>query len=194
MPKRMNEPYLVWCFFTKQRAKHFLESQQWIEKVSERPILQRGRLELCNGSPLQILWFSAIGRQRYGSLNFSPPTIVNANNVTSESYFIIPVVVKGFPGHSNGKEWDCNCRRQETRVRSLGWEDPMEWGKATHSSILARKIPWTEESGRLTVHEVAKSGTWLKWLNEQEIIIKPKEKFHKAENAKSCSICRGCIG
>ena len=34
---------------------------------------------------------------------------------------------------------------QETRVRSLGWEDPLEEGMATHSSILARKIPWTEE-------------------------------------------------
>ena len=32
---------------------------------------------------------------------------------------------------------------QETWVRSLGWEDPLEKNKATHSSILARRIPWT---------------------------------------------------
>ena len=32
---------------------------------------------------------------------------------------------------------------QETWVRSLGWEDPLEQGKATHSSILAKRIPWT---------------------------------------------------
>ena len=38
---------------------------------------------------------------------------------------------------------------QETRVRSLGWEDPMEKEMATHSSILAWKIPWMEEFGRL---------------------------------------------
>ena len=38
---------------------------------------------------------------------------------------------------------------QETRVRSLGWEDPLEKGMATHSSILAWRIPWTEEPGRL---------------------------------------------
>ena len=38
---------------------------------------------------------------------------------------------------------------QETRVRSLGWEDPLEKEMATHSSILAWKIPWTEEPGRL---------------------------------------------
>ena len=34
---------------------------------------------------------------------------------------------------------------QETRVQSLGWEDPLEKEMATHSSILAWKIPWTEE-------------------------------------------------
>ena len=38
---------------------------------------------------------------------------------------------------------------QETRVPSLGWEDPLEEEMATHSSILARKIPWTEEPRRL---------------------------------------------
>ena len=35
------------------------------------------------------------------------------------------------------------------QVRSLGWEAPLEKGMATHSSILARRIPWTEEPGRL---------------------------------------------
>ena len=34
-------------------------------------------------------------------------------------------------------------------VQSLGWEDPLEKGTATHSSILAWRIPWTEEPGRL---------------------------------------------
>ena len=38
---------------------------------------------------------------------------------------------------------------QETWFRFLGWEDPLEKGKATHSSILARRIPWTEEPGGL---------------------------------------------
>ena len=38
---------------------------------------------------------------------------------------------------------------QETQDRSLGQEDPMEKGMATHSSILAWRIPWTEEPGRL---------------------------------------------
>ena len=38
---------------------------------------------------------------------------------------------------------------QETWVQSLGWEDPLKKGMATHSSILAWRIPWTEEPGRL---------------------------------------------
>ena len=38
---------------------------------------------------------------------------------------------------------------QETRVQPLGWEDPLEKGMATHSSILAWKISWTEEPGEL---------------------------------------------
>ena len=38
---------------------------------------------------------------------------------------------------------------QETQVRSLGQEDPLEKNMATHSSILAWKIPWTEEPGGL---------------------------------------------
>ena len=38
---------------------------------------------------------------------------------------------------------------QETWVQSLGWEDPLEKGMAPHSSILAWRIPWTEEPGGL---------------------------------------------
>ena len=38
---------------------------------------------------------------------------------------------------------------QETRVQSLGWEDPLEKEMVTHSSILAWAIPWTEDPGRL---------------------------------------------
>ena len=38
---------------------------------------------------------------------------------------------------------------QETRIRSLGWEDPLEKEMAAHSSILAWRIPWKKELGRL---------------------------------------------
>ena len=49
---------------------------------------------------------------------------------------------------------------QETRVQSLGWEDPLEKEMETHSSILAWRIPWTEQPGRLSpaVHGVIRVG------------------------------------
>ena len=53
---------------------------------------------------------------------------------------------------------------RETWVRSLGWEDPLEKEMATHSSILAWRIPWTtwdSVASWATVHVVAKSQTWL---------------------------------
>ena len=43
---------------------------------------------------------------------------------------------------------------QKTWIGSLGWEDPLEKGMATHSSILAWRIPWTEEPGRLQSMEL----------------------------------------
>ena len=47
----------------------------------------------------------------------------------------------------------------EIQVRSLGWEDSLEKGVATHSSILVWRIPWTEELGKATVERVTESDT-----------------------------------
>ena len=47
---------------------------------------------------------------------------------------------------------------QETWVQSLGWENPLEKGMATHSRILAWRIPWTEERGRLQSSESQRVG------------------------------------
>ena len=55
----------------------------------------------------------------------------------------------GFSGGSAVKNPSAVQEIQETRVRSLGREDPLEEGMAGHSSILAWKIPWTEEPGGL---------------------------------------------
>ena len=55
----------------------------------------------------------------------------------------------GFPGDASGKEPACRCRRNKTRVQSLGQGRSLEEGTATHSSILAWRIPWTEEPGGL---------------------------------------------
>ena len=46
---------------------------------------------------------------------------------------------------------------QETHVQSLGWEDPLEEGMAVHSSVLAWRIPWTEEPG------------WLQYMGLQRV-------------------------
>jgi len=54
-----------------------------------------------------------------------------------------------FLGGAGGEEPTCQSSKQETRVPSLAWEDPLEKGTASHFSILAWKIPQTEEPGRL---------------------------------------------
>ena len=55
-----------------------------------------------------------------------------------------------FPCWLSGKESICNAGDlQETRVQSLGWEDALEEEMATHSYILAWRIPWREEPGGL---------------------------------------------
>ena len=55
----------------------------------------------------------------------------------------------GFPGGTSGKEPTCQRRRHKTWVQSLGQEESLEEGFATHSCMLAWRIPWTEETGRL---------------------------------------------
>ena len=67
----------------------------------------------------------------------------------------------GFLGSSAGQ----GSSMQEILVRSLGWEDPLEEGMATHSGILPWTIPMDRGACRATVHRVAKSGTQLKWLS-----------------------------
>ena len=55
--------------------------------------------------------------------------------------------IQGFPVGSVVKNVPAVQEMQETRVQSLGWEDPLEKKMAAHSSILAWRIPWAEESG-----------------------------------------------
>ena len=59
-------------------------------------------------------------------------------------------LLTGLPRWFSDKESICQCRRLRRQEfnQSLGWEDPLEEEMATHSSIFACKIPWTEEPGR----------------------------------------------
>ena len=65
----------------------------------------------------------------------------------------------GFPGGSDGKEFPIIW---ETWVRTLGWEDPLVESMATHSSILAWRIPVDREGSQVRVHGVEKSPTRLR--------------------------------
>ena len=65
----------------------------------------------------------------------------------------------GFPGGSAVKKPPAMQETQEMRVQFLGQEDPLEKEMATHSSILAWRIPWTEKPGGVLVDGVAQSQT-----------------------------------
>ena len=67
-------------------------------------------------------------------------------------------VVLGFPGGSHGKEFACSAG---DLVRFLGWEDPLEEGMATHSILLASKIPMDGGAWWAAVHGISKSWTCL---------------------------------
>ena len=72
---------------------------------------------------------------------------------------LVPVLLDLYPGISLGASLVAQLVKNlpamwETWVRFLGWEDPLEKGKATHSSILTRRVPWT-----VIIHGVAKSQT-----------------------------------
>ena len=81
-----------------------------------------------------------VGRDRQAAIEAMESTFKRF----SRRYLQDPAL--GFPGGSDGKESACNTG---DLVKSLGREDPLENGMATHSSIPAWRIPWTEEPGRL---------------------------------------------
>ena len=66
---------------------------------------------------------------------------------------------------------------QETQVGSLEWEDPLEEKMATHSSILAWKIPWTEEPGKLQSIELQRATQLSNWACTQYSIVCMDHKF-----------------
>ena len=69
-----------------------------------------------------------------------------------------PRICMGFPGGSVVKNLPANAGDIKTRVSSLGREDPVEEGMAAHSSILAWRIPWTEEPGGLQSMGLQRAG------------------------------------
>ena len=64
-------------------------------------------------------------------------------------FLLMSTQEKEFPRCLSGKGSACDAGDTEMWVLSLGWEDPLEKEMATHSSILAWEIPWTQEPGGL---------------------------------------------
>ena len=135
----------------------FCHTLTWIHLLSSCTIcsetILRGKTQ--EGQPIALSSSS--------QFPFSPGEDMSAENWGEESakpapgrlkyriaFFIAsqcPVVSASLhPWYSDGKESACSV---ETQVQSLGWEDPLEKGKVTHSSILAWEIPWTEDPGGL---------------------------------------------
>ena len=69
---------------------------------------------------------------------------------------------------------------QETWVQSLGWEDPLEEGMATHFSILAWRVPWTEEPGSLQSMGLQRVGHDL--ATDTSVPKTWKKSIHKSRN------------
>ena len=77
---------------------------------------------------------------RQASVSTLSPSLLKLMSIESSELLSL-----SYLGGANGKEPSC----QETQVWSLGQEDPLEKEMATHSNILAWRIPWTEEPGGL---------------------------------------------
>ena len=75
-----------------------------------------------------------------------------------------PQLHMGFPGGSDGKESTCNA---EDLGLIMGWEDPLDEGMATHSTLLAQRIPTDRGASRATVHWVSKSWTTAYKIGKQ---------------------------
>ena len=95
-----------------------------------------------NNSPLRGSSLAVNGAQKYSEIRSPLPVCAS----------LMAQMVKNLPAI------------QETQVRFLSWEDPLKTGMATHSSILAWKIPWTEKPGGYSPWGCKESDT-TEWLN-----------------------------
>ena len=72
-----------------------------------------------------------------------------ARHCSPNSNCILPGAKLGFPSGAVLKNLSAYAKKQEMWVQPLGWEDPLEEGMATRTSILGWEIPWTEEPSGL---------------------------------------------
>ena len=129
-------------------------SQSLLKRISIESVMPSNHLTLC--SPLLLL----------------PSVFPSINSCTFWLWiwvvWVPDINVCGFPGSSEVKNLH---EMQETQVRSLGWEDPLEKEMAAHSSILAWEIPWTEEPGGLQSMESQRVGQDLATKQQQHVCV-----------------------
>ena len=95
-------------------------------------------LESPNWNPKFLISDSSVGKEDACNAG-DPGSVPGLGRSAGEEIDLPTPVFLGFPCGSAGKESACNVGH----LWSLSWEDPLEKGKATHSSILAWRIPWT---------------------------------------------------
>ena len=83
-------------------------------------------------------------------------------------------------------------KTQETQIRSLGWEDPLEKEMAIHSSILAWKSPWTEEPGGL--QSMGSQRVRCDWEQAQEVWLMIWMLSSSAKDHRNHSLLKGWLG
>ena len=93
-------------------------------------------------------------------------------------------VFLGFPGGSDGKE---SPAMWKTWVWSLGWEDPLDKGMATHSTVLTWRIPMDRGAWLASVHGVATSRTWLSIAQHWSLKLLPfpQSKLFYSQNVRN---------
>ena len=89
----------------------------------------------------------------------------------------------GFPGGSDGKESACSAG---DRGLIAGWEDPVEEGMATHSSILAWRIPMDRGDWRAMVHGVANSRTHSRADEDTQRYVENQDRWESCVGRKGC--------
>ena len=120
---------------TQEATSHTRHTSNTFEKLTEvspQAGTVRGHGEGGSISTLgRIIWRTL---QTYGCSESHPRLFTLGSKALTFGAFLVAQRVKNTP------------TMQETLVRFLGWEDPLEKGRATHSSILAWRVPWTVQS------------------------------------------------
>ena len=158
-------------------AIFFSNAGKWKVKVKSCPTLSEPMDCSPPGSSVRGIFQARV--LEWGAIAFSEIIIRWYENVTYVyiysllSFFnklicclILVILSMGFSGAPVVKNLSA---MQETQVWSLSWEDPLEEGMATHSSILAWRILMDRGAWWATVHGVAQSWTWPKWLSSSSI-------------------------